>query len=192
MFYDFARAIVKFAFMFVFRVKVVGKENIPNKGGVIIAVNHRSNFDPVIAAIYCKRRLNFMAKEELFKRPVFGRLIARLGAFPVSRGSGDVSAVKAAFGVLKKEGALLMFPQGRRMKNGQRGTAHQGVAMIAHKMKVPVIPMLITGDYKFMSKITVQIGTPMDFSEYYGQKLEQNQLRQLSESVLDAIFLMQN
>lgn len=188
MLYGFAKAVVRAYLRICHKIKVTGEENVPSGGAFILAVNHRSNYDPVIAGVYCPRQLTFMAKEELFETPVFGALIKRLGAFPVSRGKGDVGAVKCAFGILKSGRALLMFPQGRRVKKGERGKAHTGVAMIAHKMKVPVIPMCISGDYGFRKKIFVTFGQPIEFSEYYDRKIDAETLQALADSVLDNIL----
>lgn len=188
MFYNFVLVLLNVVLRLVFRIEYVGRENMPKEGGVLLAVNHRSNWDPVFAGLGSPRHLRFMAKEELFKNPIFGKLITSLGAFPVSRGSGDVGAVRAAFKILKEDNVMLMFPEGHRMKNGQRGTVKRGVATIAHRCKVPVVPMYISGDYKWMSKITVTIGKPLTFEEYYGQKLDSDELHKLSEKIMDSIW----
>lgn len=189
MLYGFAKALVHCVLAAAFRVRVTGKENVPADGAFILAVNHKSNFDPAVAAVYCPRKLTFMAKEELFENPLFGGLIKRLGAFPISRGRGDVGAIKSAFSILKSGNVLLMFPQGRRMKNGARGTAQTGVAMIAHKMKVPVVPMCISGKYGFMKKINITFGKPLEFTEFYNKKLDSEELHALAEKVLDNILI---
>lgn len=188
MFYSFAKVFVRFILLFVFRVRIRGRENMPEEGGVILAVNHRSYMDPVMAAIASPRKLAFMAKGELFKNPVFGGLIKSLGAFPVHRGGSDVGAMKSAFKILKDGNALLIFPQGRRVKNGEKGKAKPGAAMIAQRCRVPVVPMYIGGEYKWMRKITVTIGKPLTFEEYYGQKPDAETLETLAERILDAVW----
>lgn len=189
MFYDVATAIVKIIFKICFKVEVNGVENIPTDKPFILAVNHKSNWDPPAAALYCPRHLRFMAKEELFKNPIFGRLITKLGAFPISRGRGDLGAIKGAFSILKNNEVLLMFPQGHRMKNGERGKAQPGVAMIAHKMQVPVVPLCISGEYKFRRKIKITYGELIEFSEYYGTKPDSKQLQAMADEVLDKILI---
>ena len=188
MLYNLAKNLVKIIFKIGFRLKINGKENVPKDGAFILAVNHKSNLDPPMAAACCPRRLRFMAKEELFKNPFFGWLIKNLGAFPISRGRGDVAAIKGAFAILKGGDVMLMFPQGHRMKDGERGNAQSGVAMIAHRMEVPIIPLCISGEYKPFRKITVTFGKPIEFSEYYGQKLDSDKLQELAEGVLDNIL----
>lgn len=188
MLYEIAKGIVSVIFTLGFRVKVTGRENVPESGPFILAVNHKSNFDPAIAAVYCPRKLTFMAKEELFKNPLFGGLIRRLGAFPISRGKGDIGAIKGAFSILKDGRALLMFPQGHRMKNGQRGKAGTGAVMIAHKMQVPVVTLCISGEYRFMGRLHLTFGSPIEFTEYYGEKMSGETLKELSEGLLDKIL----
>lgn len=188
MFYQFAIILVRIAMLFMFRVKCVGKENVPKKGGVILAINHKSDFDPVIIGITSPRQLSFMAKAELFENRFFGGLISRLGAFPVHRGKGDVSALKASFKILKDDGAMLIFPEGGRVKNGKKSRAKSGVAMIAQKMCVPVIPVYIDGDYKWMHKITVIYGEPISFEEYRDKKLSGDEIQLLADNVLEKIY----
>ena len=187
MFYKVCRVIVRFVMLFVFRLKFVGRENVPKEGGVIVAFNHKSNFDPVVAGLSCKRPLCFMAKEELFKNPVFGALIKALGAFPVRRGKGDIGAIKVSLKILGEGKAMLMFPEGHRIKDGRKVKAKPGVALIAQRAQVPVVPVCISGEYKWMHKITVTYGKPISLEEYYGQKPEQEKIQQLADNVLDEI-----
>ena len=187
MFYKVCRVIVRFVMLFVFRLKFVGRENVPKEGGVIVAFNYKSNFDPVVAGLSCKRPLCFMAKEELFKNPVFGALIKALGAFPVRRGKGDIGAIKASLKILGEGKAMLMFPEGHRIKDGRKVKAKPGVALIAQRAQVPVVPVCISGEYKWMHKITVTYGKPISLEEYYGQKPEQEKIQQLADNVLDEI-----
>lgn len=185
MFYNFATAIVRFALLFVFRIDTKGLENIPKDSGVIFAYNHRSYWDPVIAALTAKRKLRFMAKEELFTRPILGKLIKALGAFPVKRGKGDVSMFKGALKILNDCGAMLIFPEGRRVRNGKLIKPKSGVAVIAHRAKVPVIPASISGEYKWMNKITVTYGEPVYLD--FDKKLSAEELQAAANDIMDKI-----
>lgn len=187
MFYKVCRVIVRFVMLFVFRLKFVGQEKLPAEGGVIVAFNHKSNFDPVVAGLSCKRKLRFMAKEELFKNPLFGALIKALGAFPVRRGKGDIGAIKSSLKILGEGNVMLMFPEGHRIKDGRKVKAKPGVALIAQRAQVPVVPVCISGEYKWMHKITVTYGKLISLEEYYGQKLEQEKIQQIADNVLDEI-----
>ena len=188
MFYWVCVRIVQFCMLFLFRVKCIGKSNVPKNGGAILAINHKSAFDPIMIGMTAPRRLNFMAKAELFKNKFFGALIRKLGAFPVHIGSGDISALKTAFKVLDDDGTLLIFPEGGRVKKGERRRAKTGVITIAQKKTVPVIPVYIDGDYKWMSKITVTYGEPVSFEEYREKKLTAEEVQALADDVLKKIY----
>ncbi len=188
MLYKFCVKLLRILLFFAFRIKITGRENILKEGPFILAVNHKSFLDPILAGIACPRQLSFMAKAELFKNKLFGKLIFRLGAFPVHRGSGDINALKTAFKILKNGGAMLIFPEGGRVKKGERRRAKSGVAVIAQKMNVPVIPVLIDGDYKWMNIVTVKIGEPISFEEHAGKKLSSEELQALAEDVLTKIY----
>ncbi len=188
MFYKFCVGLLRFLLFFAFRLRFKGRENIIKEGPFILAVNHISFLDPILAGIACPRNLSFMAKAELFKNKFFGALISKLGAFPVHRGTGDINALKTAFKILKNNGAMLIFPEGGRVKPGQKKRAKSGVAVIAHKMNVPVIPVHIDGQYKWMKKITIKIGEPISFDEYKDKKLTSEELQALAEDVLTKIY----
>lgn len=187
MFYYFALTIVRIAMFFAFRIRKVGVKNIPAEGGVILAVNHTSDFDPIMAGLTCPRKLTFMAKAELFKNPVFGRIIKALGAFPIHRGKGDIGAVKGALSILNKGKVMLIFPEGRRVGKGTASKAQPGVAMIAQRAKVPVIPTYIDGDYKWMHKITVIYGEPITLEQYYDKKLSGEEMQTVADDILNEI-----
>lgn len=185
MLYRIAIVIVRFAVLFVFRVRRTGTKNIPRKDGVIIAYNHRSYWDPVMAGITSTRMLRFMAKEELFKNPVFGGLIKALGAFPVKRGKGDVGTFKSSLKILNDGGAMLIFPEGRRVTDGKLVKAKSGVAAIAHRAKVPVVPASISGEYKWMHKITVTYGEPVYLD--FDSKMSPEELQSAADDIMDKI-----
>lgn len=188
MFYKFCTSLCRFFLHIIFGLKTEGRENIPNEGAFILAPNHQSNFDPVVVGATFNRPIRFMAKSELFKFKPFGALITALGAFPIQRGKNDIGAIKGAFSILKQGNVLLMFPQGKRYKDGSKGKLRTGVTVIAHKMQVPILPVFIDADYKFRHKITVNYGTPISFGEYYSQKLDDNLTQELTQKVYDGIF----
>lgn len=107
--YQIIRALLYFFFS-LYGLHVEGRENIPDKGAVIAAANHKSYFDPPLVGIAMeKRRISFMAKSELFRNPLFGRLIRYLGAFPVKRNSADMTAIRKSLAELKKGQVLCIF-----------------------------------------------------------------------------------
>lgn len=187
--YNFVKVVLKGLMTVLFRLNSTGKENVI-PGGTILAANHKSNWDPLAIWATCPRTLSFMAKSELFKFKPFGALLKKLGVFPVNRGKGDISAVKTSLSILKKENAMMMFPEGKRMKDGKRGEAKSGVIMLANHAKVPVIPVKISGKFRLFSKVTVIYGEPIYFDQYYGEKLSGEKMQELAESVMDRIFAL--
>ncbi len=191
MLYKVVSKILKGFLHIVFRVRISGMENIPKDGGAIVAFNHRSYWDVPFAGSMVKRPLRFMAKSGLFKNPIFGGFIKKCGAFPVQRGKGDIGAIKSALKILNEGNLMLIYPEGKRVLNGERVKAKSGVALIAQKAKVPVIPICISGKYTLFNKIYFNVGEPIDFSEYYDEKLDAVKLQELSDDVLNSIYALE-
>lgn len=183
--YDILRGLFKFIFNIVFRCKVFGIENIPTSGGVIIAANHLSFWDPPLAATYVPRYVHFMAKEELFKIPLLGTVIKNLYAFPVKRGAADRSAIRNSIQLLKDDKCLGLFPEGTRSKNGTVGKAEPGVALIAIKAGVPVVPTAVIGTNKIFGPFEVRYGKAMIFE---GEQADKAQLQEFSGKIMEEIM----
>jgi len=134
-----------------------------------------------------------MAKEELFRNPFIGRLFKILGAFPVKRGKNDIGAIKTGLSILSKNKLMLIFPEGTRNHTGQPlKKVKEGVALFATKAKVPVIPVFIDGEYKWLSKITITYGKPIYFDEYYGKKLSQEKLLEISGNIYEKLWALKD
>ncbi|MEO0102769.1 MAG: lysophospholipid acyltransferase family protein [candidate division WOR-3 bacterium] len=130
---------------FLLRLKVFGRENIP-QGGVIIAANHTSNFDPPLLVIAAKRELYFLAKEELFNvSRFFSWLIKSFNALPLSRGRFSKGLLVEIKNLTEKGKAVLLFPEGTRSRDGKLGRFKPGVGFIAKFTNVPVVPCLVKG-----------------------------------------------
>lgn len=123
----------------------MGLENIPTQGGVIIAANHISLWDPPVLGAGLSRPINFMAKEELFAISGLRWIITTMKAFPVKRGAADRGAIRHAINLLKNGEVLGLFPEGTRSKTGQLGKPEPGIGMIALKAGVPIVPAAIIG-----------------------------------------------
>lgn len=124
----------------------VGLANLPRDGGWIFASNHISSADPPLtAATIFPRWPKYMAKIELFQKPVAGYLFALSGAFPVRRFENDLRALRTAQQFLEQGEILAMFPEGHRSDNASLIKAHPGTALIALRTGVPVVPVAITG-----------------------------------------------
>ena len=120
-------------------------ERIPNSGPVVIACNHVSNWDPILVGLGCRREVHFLAKEELFRNPLLRWLIRAYNALPLRRGIVDRRALRLASEVLEGGGALVMFPEGTRSRDGKLGRGKPGVGYLACASGGPVIPAYITG-----------------------------------------------
>ncbi len=164
--YKFFRALFRFVFSFFFRWRVVGRENIPQDGPVILCSNHISNWDPPLLGSGIERQVNFMAKEELFKIPVLGWLITQFGAFPVKRGGGDRSAIRSTLQLLESGKILGIFPEGTRSKTGELGKGMPGTALFALRSNAVVIPVAIIGPYQLFRPVTIVYGKPVDLTEF--------------------------
>jgi len=142
--------------------------------------NHVSFLDPIIIGCVLPRQVFFMAKMELFKFPIFGWFLKKLGAFPVKRGTADLSAIKHSLKVLSEDKVFGIFPEGTRNKTGGIRAFSHGVAAIAHKSKAQTVPVAIIGKYKIFRPICIKIGKPLDFSEYYLKKSSTEVLENMS------------
>ena len=164
------------------RIQVEGLENIPTEKGCILASNHRSNLDPFVLNTVSPRPIFFMAKQELFRIPLFGWFIKKAGAIPVKRNKRDIGALKKAVNLLNEGYCIGIFPEGTRAKPGEFRKPQSGVGLIVSKTDSPIIPIRIEGTdlvYPIGSKfpkigkstIRVKIGKPvtvnrqMDYSE---------------------------
>ena len=131
----------------IFRVKVVGSENLPKEGSYIVACNHLCDTDPVVlaAAIKSGRQIRFMAKKEVFKVPIVSSFVKAMGAFPVDRKNGDVGAVKKTIELLKSGECVGIFPQGTRQGgiHPKDATIKNGIGMFAEKSGVGILPVCI-------------------------------------------------
>ncbi|WIV10950.1 lysophospholipid acyltransferase family protein [Proteiniborus sp. MB09-C3] len=190
--YGFLRGILLVIFRIIFRIEVTGIENIPIEGKIIVCSNHVSMLDPITVATSIPRRIYFMAKKELFEKKFFGSLLEKLGAFPVDRDGADLAAIRNSLKILKCENILGIFPEGTRNKMEDVDSAKPGIAMISIKGKAPIIPIYIDTQYKLFRKIRVIIGKQIITEEYYDQKLNMDDYREISRQVMTTIYNLKN
>lgn len=166
--YYVCKAIVWLAMHIAYNLHYEGRENIPKKTPVIYASNHRTNADPPLVGAGARGKFAFMAKEELFRNRLFAWLIRSLGAFPVSRGKGDMTVIDTAVERLESDRSLMIFPEGTRSKDGKVHRGHTGAALIAARSGKKIIPVgVVFGEkLKFRCRLTVKYGKPIDPSEF--------------------------
>jgi len=135
-----------------FGLRVRGVENIPSSGPALIVSNHQSILDPPLIGGAARRQIYFLAKAELFRIPVFGRLIRALHARPVRREGSDPAALRTAAQLLDEGKALLVFPEGTRSLDGRLGAGKPGVGMLAVTSGAPVVPAYVSGTLEALPK----------------------------------------
>ncbi|MFH0915764.1 MAG: (d)CMP kinase [bacterium] len=157
----------------VFRMKISGREHFPESGAVVLASNHRSNLDPFFIGVSAPRQIHFMAKAELWKVRPLGRVIDKLGAFPINRGEADRQAVKRALEVLGAGAVLGIFPEGHRQRQGQLGDIHPGVTLFSLRDGVVTIPVVMEGTERVVRghllrfpRVRVTFGPPLQMPEH--------------------------
>lgn len=169
-FYRFARAVVLTPCKLIFRVRVVGREHVPATGAYIVAPSHRSIFDIPFAAFVTRRRVRFMAKRELFGSTLGGWLFRKLGAIEVVRETTDRSALRESRAALEAGEPLGIFPEGTRTSGPDITGLYDGVAYLALKLGVPIVPVGVGGTELILAsgkvlprvhKVAVVVGAPI-------------------------------
>ncbi|MFA8437982.1 lysophospholipid acyltransferase family protein [Pueribacillus sp. YX66] len=168
--YHLGKVILFVVFKIVFRLEVIGKENIPKQQGVLLCSNHISNFDPPILGVASPRIVRFMAKQELFHNPFLNWLLIRIGGFPVKRGLGDKQALRTGLELLNNGEVMGIFPEGTRSKTGKLGKGLAGAGFFALRSNAVVIPCAIVGTYKPFKKIKVIFGKQINFNQLKNEK----------------------
>lgn len=171
----------------VYRMKIVGKDNIPKEGPIIICGNHRSFLDPPLVEATCGRYARFLAKEELTKNKFLAFLGYIFDAILVKRDSKEVTAIKESLKTLKEGKCLALFPEGTRngLEKGEK--VKDGAAFFAVRSGVKVIPFGIKGGQKGDWKVTITYGKPLDFSKYKGSK-DKETLDKVTNEIMENII----
>ena len=141
--------------------KIYGKQNLPS-GNYVLCCNHTCLLDPFLLGLSLKRKIRFMAKQELFKNKLFARVLALCGAFPVDRQGGGLMALRTGLKILNEGKILGIFPEGHRFKDGQIHEIKQGAAFLAQRGNVPAVPAYISGGYAPFKRLSLSIGAPID------------------------------
>ncbi|RYG73622.1 1-acyl-sn-glycerol-3-phosphate acyltransferase [Lentibacillus lipolyticus] len=185
--YKTAKAIVSGIFYPLYRIQVIGKENIPKQGPVIICSNHISNLDPPVVGITSPRDVYFMAKGELFERPFLRELLNAIHAFPVKRGMKDRNALRKGLEILEKGHTLGLFPEGTRSKTGEIGKPMAGAGFFALRSSASIVPCAIIGPYKPGKRLTVIYGKPMDMDTHREAKTS---AKDAADAIMEEIRLL--
>ena len=187
----------------VYRPVIEGLENVPRKGGVILASNHLSFIDSVVIPLTAPRRVHFLAKAEYFTGTGLKGALCRgffeaIGAVPVERGTyrSAQASLQSALEILEADKAFGIYPEGTRSLDGRLYRGKTGVAWLALTAGVPVVPVALEGPDQILPvgrrlprirKVTVRFGAPLDFTELHGQARSAQARRQVTDEVMRAI-----
>lgn len=181
--------VLNIALRTVFRMKVIGKKNIPKTGALIFCGNHKSYMDPPAIAVTTGRKMGFMAKEELKKNPLFAFLGWAFECVFVKRDSRDIAPLKQALTKLKSGECLGIFPEGTR--NGMEknnGELKNGAAYLALKTGASIVPVGIIGNGKAFTKNAIVYGKPIDMTQYKDKKVDKELEEKLSNEMKEEII----
>jgi glycerol-3-phosphate dehydrogenase (NAD(P)+) len=163
------RWVVKTFILVYFRLRRLGREHIPD-GGVVLAANHRSFLDPFAIGCCLRRPIYFLAKQEMFKNPILGWILNCMGAFPIRRGASDEESMETARRLLDRGDAVVIFPEGTRIKAGSLAKPKRGVGRLALQSGAPVVPIAVAGSERARDgwkirpvKVHVRCGPPLKF-----------------------------
>ena len=188
-FFRFIHFIISWFFYVFFFLKVTGRENIPDHAAMVCSP-HSSALDPLFLSVAygAHHQIHYMAKIELFKGPL-GKIITKLGAFPVNRGHGDAGAVVTAIQILKSGLNVGVFPEGTRVKHDGEKPAKTGAIRIAEKANCPIVPVYYPRKKRVFSRVRVIIGEP-----YYvnpdKRKLTNEEYKELAAELMEKIRLL--
>ncbi len=168
--YELVRMVLTPLLMFIYRGWALDTRNVPVDGPFILAPNHFSNLDHFFLAVYIRRKVQFMAKSQLYSNPFMDYIFRVGGVFPIRRGHHDEEAFKTAFTVLGRGGCVGMYCEGGRSRTGRLGEPKAGIGRLALQSGVPVVPVAIFGSagirgwkrFRF-PKVTIQYGEPITF-----------------------------
>jgi 1-acyl-sn-glycerol-3-phosphate acyltransferase len=179
--YDLVRVVLTPYLVLFYRARCIDSHHIPAEGPVIIAPNHFSFLDHFFVAVYMRRKVHFMAKSQLFQRPL-QFIYTHGGVFPVRRGHADEEAFKTAHAVLARGDIVVMYAEAGRSRSGELGKPRHGLGRLALESGAPVVPTAIAGTERARNwrrlqfpKVTVQFGEALRFERVEEPTREQAQ-----------------
>ena len=196
LFYSFFKIILTPIFKLFYPLEVKGLENLPGEGGVILASNHSSYFDPIHLGLAVPRNIRWIAKKSFFDVWWLGWFFKVTGCLPVNSEKANVETIKGALLVLREGEMLGIFPEGSRSRSGKLMSGELGVALLALRSGAPVVPVAIDGafeayppDAKFPKprRIKLRFGQPLVFSAVKRGKTDKEILKAVTEKVMKNI-----
>ena len=193
MFYPIGKFGLQCFFTLCCRIKYIDQDNVPATGGIIVASNHTSYYDPFAVGAGINQKINYMAKQELFNGGLQDWFITNMGAFPVNRDRIDRKALKTAMELVKKGEAVGIFPEGTRSEDGSVGQGQMGAAMLSMQTGIPVVPAAHIGTNHCLvrkfpphwQRIMIKYGKPIRPENFEGTKKEK--MQQMTQAIMKSI-----
>ncbi len=190
-FYKIVRPLILLFTKIFYPFKIFGKENVP-EGRQVIVCNHFGKIDVVFVGSIFKDKIHFLAKRELFEKKFFAKIIRTLGAIPVKRDNVDLDCIREGLKILKSDGKLAIFPEGRRnLETSELQELKPGSAMFAFKTNSPILPIMMYKKAHCFRRTYLMIGKPLDFSEYKDMPFNSELNDKLSEMIRQAMLGVQ-
>jgi 1-acyl-sn-glycerol-3-phosphate acyltransferase len=195
--YSFGKNLGRFCFGVLGRLDVTGRESVPPFGPLIVIANHLSNNDPPVLISTINRRLNFIAKQELFNNPINRFVLKEIGVHPFDRSGRAVDIIKLSLRLLAQDKPVVMFPEGTRSLDHSMQKGLPGAAYIAMKSQAIILPVGIVGTEKFSSRrmmfpfarIGVNIGQPFTLPSIEGRP-SHDVLRSMADMMMSRIAML--
>ena len=200
LFYRIVRWILTTGSRLLWRVKVIGIEQVPKSGGFVLAPSHRSMMDIPLAAVPTKRRIRYMGKGSLFRIPVLGWLFSTLGGFPVERDGTDRKAVRDSVAMLESGEVLCVFPEGTRQNGPKIQPLQPGASYLALRSGAPIVPIAIAGseeilrDHKWpiphFGRVVIVVGEPIVPEARTGGVVARDKVDALTATLFDTLQVL--
>lgn len=190
--YDWLRWCCRLLSVWMFGLRVAGREHWPEQGGALVCANHQSMFDPPLVGLTCPRRMNYLARDTLFRVPGLRQLIAFLDAIPIDREGGGLAGLKETLRRLKAGEMVLIFPEGTRTYDGEVAPLKPGFIAVARRSKVPLVPVGIDGAFQAwprtarlprLGRMAVVVGEPIS-AEQIAEFSDEDLLAELEQRIL--------
>ena len=190
------RVVIKFIFkifaIIMYRPKILGKENLPEEGGALLCPNHVHNLDAAIIVAMFKRKVNVLAKEELFKNKFLCWIADLFGIYPVKPNSKSMESIKISLKLLKNNELLMIFPEGTRNGMAKGVKPKNGAVLIAATANKPIIPIGIQGSFKPFTKVIINIGKPIDYSNAREEAKDKEEASKLTRKLMEKIVKLRD
>lgn len=170
----------------IYGLRATGRKNIPDRGALMLVSNHLSHLDVLILGILLERPLNYVARSTLFFFPL-GPFIRSLGAFPIQRDGLGVQGLKETLRRLRSGGIVTLFPEGTRTADGEMGEMKSGIAMLAVRAKVPILPAAIAGSFEAWPK-SRGFPVPHSLRVHFGELITPEEVKSLDPDALTALI----